>query len=67
VDKLANHFTAKVNGIRAATASVPVADVKPQATSSLSAFHAVNTEEIIALLKKSHQSTVISIQSLRGW
>jgi len=51
-DEFAENFTAKVNGIRAATASAPVADVELRATSSLSAFQAVTTEENIALLKK---------------
>jgi len=50
VDEFANHFTAKVNGLRAATTSAPGADVEPRATSSFSAFQAVT--EIKALLKK---------------
>ena len=51
-DDFANHLTAKVNGIRATTASAPVADVEPRTTSALSAFHAVTICEIIAMLKK---------------
>jgi len=46
-----NHFTAKVKGIRAATANAPVAEFKLRATSSFSAsMQAMTTEEIIALL-----------------
>ena len=51
-DDLANHFPAMVNGIRAATASAPVADVDPRTTSALSAFHVVTICEIVAMLKK---------------
>ena len=51
-DDFANHFIAKVNGICATTASAPVADVEPRATSSLSAFQVVTTGEIVAMLKK---------------
>jgi len=50
-DEFANYFIAKVN-IRAATTSAPLAEVEPRAASSLSAFYAVTTEEIISLLKK---------------
>jgi len=50
-DEFANHFTAKVKGIRAATANAPVAEFKLRATSSFSAsMQAMTTEEIIALL-----------------
>jgi len=53
-DEFANHFTAKVNGIRAATAIERTSCRRRiyRTTSSLSAFQAVITEEIIALLKK---------------
>ena len=56
-DDFANHFTANVNGIHAATASAatasaPVADVEPRTTSALSAFHVVTICEIVAMLKK---------------
>jgi hypothetical protein len=51
-EDFATHLMAKVNSIRAATASAPVPDIKLRTIPCLSDFEAVTTAEFMALLKK---------------
>ena len=51
-DDFANHFTANVDGIRAATECAPPPDIMHRAVPRLSDFYPVTTKEVLDIMNK---------------